>query len=108
MGAPKSNNGKALSSMIVGIVSVLLCFYWFIALPGGIVAVILGVLSRKEIAQGNGTNGGMAMTGIITGALAVVLGLIGAILVFAGGGIADAFLGEFCDENPTNPACADV
>lgn len=87
--------GLAITSLVLGILSVLLCLYWFIALPIGIVAVVLGIMARSK-----GVGGGMALTGIITGALGAVLALILAILTFAGGGIAD-----YCLDNPDNPVC---
>ncbi len=101
-GAPKVNNGKALASMIVGIVSVAVCCYWFISLPGGVVAIVLGILGRKEIAEGNGTNGGMALTGIITGAVAaaIALGLL-ALTLFADGTSSI----EWCVDNPDSWLC---
>lgn len=82
--------------MVVGIVSVALCLYWFLAIPLGIVAVILGVIAR-----GRGVGAGMALAGIITGAVGFVLGLILAILTFAGG----SFFEGYCDDNADNPFC---
>lgn len=99
---PKANNGKALASMIVGIVSVAMCCYWFLALPGGVVALILGLQARKEIAAGNGTNGGMALTGIITGAVAAALGLLFLVLSFTSSSFN---VDTYCDENPDSFIC---
>jgi hypothetical protein len=100
--APKANNGKALASMIVGIVSVLACLCWLIALPGGVVAVILGIIGRKEIAQGKGTNGGMALTGIITGAVAIAIGLGWVALMLFGD---DSGTISYCIDNPDSWIC---
>jgi hypothetical protein len=99
---PKANNGKALASMILGIVSVALCCYWFIALAGGVVALILGIMARKEIAAGNGTNGGMALTGVITGAVAAALGLIFGVLSFTSSSFN---IDTWCADNPDNWIC---
>lgn len=102
MGMPAGNEphpqgkGMAIASVIVGIVSVALCLYWFISVPAGIVAVVLGVLARKR-----GVGAGLALGGIITGAVGFVFGLVIAILSFAGGG----FLDGFCDDNADNPFC---
>lgn len=97
MGAPQpQGKGMAIAALILGIVSVALCLYWFIAIPVGIVAIVLGVIARKR-----GVGAGMALAGIITGAVGAVLGLIIAILTFAGGG----FLEGYCDDNPDNAVC---
>ena len=94
--APASGGkGMAVTSLILGILSLALCLYWFIALPLGIVAVVLGVMARKK-----GVGAGMALAGIITGAIGIALGLILAVLTFTGGGIA-----EYCNDNPENPIC---
>lgn len=99
-GAPKSNNGKALTSMILGIVSIALCLYWFLAIPSAIVGLILALIGKKEIAQGKGTNKGMATTGLITSIIGIVLGLILVILAFAGSG-----LGDYCLDNSDSVFC---
>src|ERR1035437_5368258 len=96
MGMPQQSGpgkGMAITSMILGIVSVALCLYWFIALPAGIVAVVLGVIARKR-----GVGAGLALAGIITGAIGAVLGLIMMILAFSGGGI----LKSYCNSNSGN------
>ncbi len=102
------NSGKALASMIVGIVSVLSCLYWFMALPGGIVAIILGIQGKRDAAAGTHGGGGMAQTGIILGVVAAVLGLLGAVLVYLSPGFADSWLEGICESNPDIPQCADV
>lgn len=86
-GAPKSNNAKALTSMILGIASIALCLYWFLALPAGVVGLVLAILSKKEIEQGNGTNAGMAKAGLITSIVGIALAVISVVLVLAGNAI---------------------
>ncbi len=96
-GAPQpQGKGMAIAALILGIVSVALCLYWFIALPAGIAAIVLGVLARKR-----GVGAGMALAGIITGSIGAVLGLIIGILALAGGGILEGY----CDDNPGNEIC---
>jgi len=82
----------ATPSMILGIVAVVLapigCFCGFleiVALPLGIVAVVLGFRARSRIAQSQGTLGGSgkALAGLITGFVAIGLALIvGVAVVF--------------------------
>ncbi len=94
--APQPGKGKAVAALILGIVSVVLCLYWFIALPAGIVAIILGIQSRKQ-----GVATGMATAGLITGIVGALLAAIILILGLAGGGLV-----EYCEENPDNAICS--
>lgn len=71
--APADNSGNkfGLISMILGIVSlVLYCIYAGLWL--GIPAVILGVLGMKKANEGQATNKGMAIAGIVTGGLGIL------------------------------------
>ncbi len=102
--APKANNGKAIASMIVGIVSVAFACYWFISLPGGVVALILGVLARKEVSQGKGTNGGMALAGIILGSIGAFLGLAMLALWIIALASGDSSI-SYCVDNPDSFWC---
>ncbi len=102
MGAPMGEapqpqgKGVAIAALVLGIVSLALCLYWFLSIPAGIVAIVLGVIARRR-----GVGAGMALAGIITGALGAVLGFVILVLSFAGG----SFLDGFCDDNADNPFC---
>jgi len=74
-------NGKATTALIVGIASLVLSFCCLgIA---GVVAVVLGVKARNEISASGGkqTGEGMALAGIITGAVAVLISLALVVLI---------------------------
>ena len=73
---PSGNDSKAVISLVLGILSIVCCF----GILTGIPAIILGVLSRRDIAKSQGALGGegMAIGGIVTGGIAVV----GTILYF--------------------------
>ncbi|HEX9100450.1 MAG TPA: DUF4190 domain-containing protein [Candidatus Dormibacteraeota bacterium] len=80
----------ATPSMILGIIAVVLapigCFCGFleiVALPLGIVAVVLGFRARSRIAQSQGTLGGSgkALAGLITGFVAIGISLIVGVLI---------------------------
>ena len=82
-GAAPQQNKRAVWSMILGIVGLVgLCctIGGFLGVP----AIILGVAARNEVARSNGaqTGSGMAIAGIVTGAIAA-LGAIAMIVVFA-------------------------
>lgn len=76
-GQAAKTNGKATGSLITGIASLVLSWCCGLGLAG-IVAIVLGVKARNEIRASGGTqNGdGMAVAGIITGAIAAVIGLL--------------------------------
>src|SRR5712691_1785912 len=90
-GMPGMDAPGATASMVCGIVSLALvpfacCTYGLMelaSLPLGIVAVVLGFRARGRIAQAQGTMGGSgkAVAGIVTGFVAIGLGLIVGILV---------------------------
>ena len=69
----KDKKGMALAGMILGIVTIVLCFIFYISIPCGILAIIFGAMSLKS------TNRGMALAGVITG----IVGIILTIVIFA-------------------------
>lgn len=75
------NAGKAIAAFTLGIISLLI--YGVVV---GVVAVVLGVLARREIAETPGASGsGMALAGIIFGAVGFVLSAVA--IVFGLGGV---------------------
>ena len=76
------NKTLAIISLVSGIAS-LICCSWF--LPG-IAAVVLGVIARGKAKSNPAEYGGagMALAGIITGSISIVMGIIVLILYFAG------------------------
>ena len=76
-GPQGGGKGLSIASMILGIVSVLCsCCLWFIAIPAGIVGLILGIVGIKRGGEGRG----MAIAGIITSSVSIVLGLVMAVM----------------------------
>ena len=69
------NNGMATASLIGGIVANVCCGF-----PAGIVALILGIigLSKSKTMCGNGK--GMAIAGIILGAISIVLSIVAMVI----------------------------
>ena len=56
--------GKAIASMVLGIVSLALFCLWYLAIPCAVVGVILGFVS-KSAASKAGAKNGMATAGIV-------------------------------------------
>lgn len=68
--APVRTSGKAVASLILGIVNALFLFVFF---PIGILAVVFGHLGRTEVKRSNGAigGGGMAMAGLVLGYMSI-------------------------------------
>ena len=69
---PPPNDGKAIASLVLGIMSWVMCFGPLFGVP----AAILGFMSRRDIQRSGGSLGGdgLALGGIVTGLLSSVLG----------------------------------
>lgn len=83
--APRQTSGKAIASLVTGLVGLItLCCGFFVI--SSIVGVVLGVLARRDIRASNGTlgGGGMALTGIISGAVGIVAVVVWLALVATG------------------------
>lgn len=80
--AVPANNSKATASLVLGILSLFCCGFVL-----GVVAIVLGLLARGEIERSQGTQGGagLALGGIITGALGVLSGIAFGIAIFSFG-----------------------
>jgi hypothetical protein len=71
--APK--NGFGIAALVLAVVGLLSVATVFAPIALGVVAVILGLLGRARAKRGIADNGGVAIAGIVLGALAVVVGL---------------------------------
>ena len=60
-------NGLNIAALVLGIVSIVLWCLWYISIPCAIIALVFGIIGIKK--QGKG----FALTGIITGALVLVV-----------------------------------
>ncbi len=68
-------NGVGLAALIVGIVTLVLSLIPFEGYLG-VVAIILGVVGLSRVRRRTATNRGAAITGIVLGALAVVVAVL--------------------------------
>ncbi|MEU9301186.1 DUF4190 domain-containing protein [Streptomyces sp. NPDC048269] len=80
--APK-NNGFGVTALVLGIISVVGCITSFLAIALGIGAVVFGALGKGKATRGEADNGGMALAGIILGAIGIVLGALMLLAMFA-------------------------
>lgn len=66
---PQGGAGLAIASMVLGICSIVFCCLGYIAIVIAIVGLILGIVSLKGQRAGRG----MAIAGIITSAIGLIL-----------------------------------
>lgn len=64
--------GLAITSMVLGILSVLIALIWFVSAPLAITAIILGIISLVKKHGGKG----MSIAGIITASVALVIAVL--------------------------------
>ncbi|SDQ74415.1 DUF4190 domain-containing protein [Actinopolyspora saharensis] len=83
-GVQPPNNGLAIASMVVSLVSVLTLCFWGLGVLLALLGVIFGHVSRGQIRR-DGTRGdGMAMAGIVIGYCVLGLTLLGIVLFVIG------------------------
>lgn len=72
--APAPANGMGITALVLGIVAVAgFCLYG-LGIILGVLALIFGFIGRARARRGEANNGGMALAGIILGAVGVVVG----------------------------------
>lgn len=72
-------SGFSIASMVLGIVSIVFsCCLWYIALPCGVVGLVLGVLSLRDKKPGRNT----AIAGIVMCIVSLALAVVA--IIFAG------------------------
>ncbi|MEC3914186.1 DUF4190 domain-containing protein [Nocardia sp. CDC160] len=76
--SPKGK-GMAITALVFGIVGLLTCWTVLLTVIGilcGLVALVLGVIAMVRARRGAAGGFGMALGGVITGALALIIGVI--------------------------------
>lgn len=82
----KEKKGFCIASLVLGIVALVFFCLWYISIPCGILAIIFGILGIKSI------NKGMAIAGLITGSIGLVIATLIIVALFMFGfavGISD-------------------
>ncbi|OMB97762.1 DUF4190 domain-containing protein [Mycobacterium sp. NS-7484] len=75
-GPRRPANGLGIAALIVAVIALVLVWSVIGGLMFGITAVILGFLGRGRCRRGEATNSGVAVSGIVLGAIACVLSLV--------------------------------
>lgn len=82
-GYPAKNNSLAIVSMICGIAQFLLWFFFGLGFFSAIAALVLGLVSLRQIRQRAESGRGMAIAGVVLGGLGIVGGILLIILLIA-------------------------
>ncbi len=78
----QASNGIGIAALVVGILALPLSILFFpLGLILGIVAIVLGIVGIRKAKRGEATNKGMAITGVVTGAVALVIAILVTIFV---------------------------
>src|SRR6266545_4726860 len=78
-------NGLGIAALALGVVAAitgLIPVMWLLALPAGIIGLVLGFADRKRVKRGRADNGSMTWAGIILSAAGIVLAIIGMVIFF--------------------------
>lgn len=86
-------SGKAITSLVCGILSIVMPFIGFIL---GVLAIVFGILSRNEIKRGEGKieGGGMATAGLVCGIIGIAVVIFWVSIVGVIAGIISKFISE--------------
>jgi len=76
-------NGAGIAALVVAIAGIVTALSVIGGVGLGLAAVVLGIIGRGRAKRGEADNGGVALAGIVLGALAVIAG-IGCIFVYVG------------------------
>jgi hypothetical protein len=69
-------NGRAVASLVLGIVSIPTCLFWPVSVVLGILAIVIGTMAKHDIAKGGYTNAGQAKAGVICGIAGITLSIL--------------------------------
>lgn len=88
----KERKGFCIAAMVLGIVALVFFCVWYLSIPCAILAIIFGILGIKSIGKG------MAIAGVVTGSISLVLWIFAIIFIFVFGvaiGITDALDNDY-------------
>jgi hypothetical protein len=77
---PAKSTGLAVTSLVLGIISLFVCLSWAAA-ACGVLAIVFGAIALNKVKAGTGGGHGMAKAGLIMGCVGLALDVIFIILV---------------------------
>ena len=81
---PKPGSGLAIASLVCGILGVLTGIFIFSGLSLGLAGIVLGIVALVKVKNGTASGKGMAIGGIVTGALGMIVA-VGVLILGLGG-----------------------
>jgi hypothetical protein len=84
-GTSGPSSGLAIGALAAGVVALLMFWCAFIGVPVGIAAVVLGVVALNKVKAGTGGGRGLALAGVITGGLAILVSVVLVVAAIATG-----------------------
>jgi hypothetical protein len=78
--------GKSVASMVLGILGLLLYIVFFVGLLLALPALVLGFLALRGCKAGVAGGRDMAIVGIVTSQITIVLAVLSGLALLAGGG----------------------
>lgn len=83
--AAQARNGLGTAALILGIIgalSGLVPFFFWLAGILGVIALVMGLAGRGRAKRGGATNKGVALTGAVLGLVSLILSVVGAVILF--------------------------
>ena len=74
-GAPAKSNGLGIAALVLGILSIPAAFF-FVGLVFGLLAIIFGIIGLRRVKARRADNKGMAIAGLVTGIVGLILSII--------------------------------
>ncbi|QRP46928.1 DUF4190 domain-containing protein [Amycolatopsis sp. FDAARGOS 1241] len=74
-------NGFGVTALVLGILALVLCWTVWGGIVLGVLALVFGILGVKRANRREATNKGVAVSGIVTGSIGLVIGVILVVLV---------------------------
>jgi hypothetical protein len=92
---PSPTNALAIASLVLGILALPSIFTVIFGVLLGIAAIVTGILGLQKAPQMQGSGRGLAITGIVLGAIALLLSILAVVGLFAiGSAITDVDIDE--------------
>lgn len=68
--ATNDKKGFSIAALVLGIIAIVLCCIWYVSIPCGIIALVLGIIGIKSSKRG------MSIAGIVTGVIGIILCIV--------------------------------
>jgi hypothetical protein len=73
---PKNSNGKAIATLVLGILSIVFCVFMFFDGIFVVLAVIFGIIALGETKHGRGSGRGLAVAGLVCATVGAILAVL--------------------------------